>query len=307
MNGDNCSVRSRPPLAGRREDHSVRESVTGSDQIEPAPLLPGGRWVAPRRGRHPLPEIVTPLDVETVWRIPRSSQKKQRALGTFAPHYRVGRRVYYRRTAIEQWIAQQERASRKGWWSLMDQEEAPSRDQRTRGDSENTSSVGQPSTDGEVASAALDRSFLRAVFGDAEGYAHFAVGRGARAEGNKYCHKDWQPLVFRWPRQADEAVRTVNAALAEPGLNDVYVCPNILKTDKRKKGTAVTHRLLHSDADLRLDFSKVAALMGFAVGSGSPGHAHVYVPLAREVTLAEYQVLMRGMRDYFGGDRQDRR
>ena len=60
---------------------------------------------------HALPEIVTPLDVETVWRIPRSSQKKQRALGTFAPHYRVGRRVYYRRAAIEQWIAQQERAS----------------------------------------------------------------------------------------------------------------------------------------------------------------------------------------------------
>ena len=60
---------------------------------------------------HPLPEIVTPLDVETVWRVPRSSQKKQRALGTFAPHFRVGRRVYYRRAAIEQWIAQQERAS----------------------------------------------------------------------------------------------------------------------------------------------------------------------------------------------------
>jgi len=61
--------------------------------------------------RHPLPDIVTPLDVETVWRIPRSSQKKQRALGTFAPHYRVGRRVYYRRAAVEQWIAEQERAS----------------------------------------------------------------------------------------------------------------------------------------------------------------------------------------------------
>jgi hypothetical protein len=49
--------------------------------------------------------------VETVWRVPRSSQKKQRALGTFAPHYFVGRRVYYRRAAIEQWIADQERAS----------------------------------------------------------------------------------------------------------------------------------------------------------------------------------------------------
>ena len=184
----------------------------------------------------------------------------------------------------------------------MEKEEAPSRDQRTRGDSENTSSVGQPSTDGEVAPAALDRSFLDVVFGNAEGYAHFAVGRGAYAEGRRYCHKHWQPLVFRWPQHADEAMRTINAALSEPGLNDVYVCPNILKTDRRKKDTAVTHRLLHSDADLTLDSSKVATLGGFAVGSGSPGHAHVYVPLDRAVTLAEYQVLMRGMRDYFGGD-----
>jgi hypothetical protein len=53
-------------------------------------------------------EVVTPLDVEVVWRVPRSSQKKQRALGAFAPHFRVGRRVYYRRAALEQWIAQQE-------------------------------------------------------------------------------------------------------------------------------------------------------------------------------------------------------
>lgn len=62
---------------------------------------------------HALPEIVTPLDVETVWRIPRSSQKKQRALGTFAPHFRVGRRVYYRRVTVERWIAQQERACQR--------------------------------------------------------------------------------------------------------------------------------------------------------------------------------------------------
>ena len=168
----------------------------------------------------------------------------------------------------------------------MDQEEAPSRDQRTRGDSENTSRVGQPSTDGELAPAALDRSFLDAVFGNAEGYAHFAIGRGAHAEGAKYRHKSWQQPVFRWPQEADEAMRTINAALREPGLNDSYVCPNILKTDRRKKDTAVTHCLLHSDADLSLECSKVVALKGFAVGSGSPCHAHVYVPLARAVTLA---------------------
>ena len=82
------------PAQNRSNPHEIFPEVVGS-------LL--------ANDEHPLSEIVTPLDVETVWRVPRSSQKKQRALGTFAPHFRVGRRVYYRRAAIEQWIAQQER------------------------------------------------------------------------------------------------------------------------------------------------------------------------------------------------------
>jgi hypothetical protein len=53
-------------------------------------------------------DVLTPLDVEVEFRIPRSSQKKGRANGVFAPHFRVGRRVYYRRCAVEDWIANQE-------------------------------------------------------------------------------------------------------------------------------------------------------------------------------------------------------
>jgi hypothetical protein len=53
-------------------------------------------------------DVLTPLDVENEFRIPRSSQKKGRAKGSFAPYFRVGRRVYYRRVAFLGWIAQQE-------------------------------------------------------------------------------------------------------------------------------------------------------------------------------------------------------
>lgn len=53
-------------------------------------------------------EVLTPLDVENEFRIPRSSQKKARASGSFVPYFRVGRRVYYRRSTIEAWMAQQE-------------------------------------------------------------------------------------------------------------------------------------------------------------------------------------------------------
>jgi hypothetical protein len=59
----------------------------------------------------PEPVVVTPHDVVRIWLIPLSSQKKQRDLGTFARHYRVGKRVYYRRAAVEQWVLDQENAS----------------------------------------------------------------------------------------------------------------------------------------------------------------------------------------------------
>jgi hypothetical protein len=52
--------------------------------------------------------ILTPFDVEVEYRIPRASQKKGRARGSFAPFFRVGRRVYYRRSALLAWIADQE-------------------------------------------------------------------------------------------------------------------------------------------------------------------------------------------------------
>lgn len=58
--------------------------------------------------------VLTTRDVKTEYRIPESSQKKARAAGSFAPYFRVGRRVYYRRAALEAWIAEQEREQSGG-------------------------------------------------------------------------------------------------------------------------------------------------------------------------------------------------
>jgi len=59
-------------------------------------------------------DVLTPLDVEIEYKIPRSSQKKGRANGSFAPYFRVGRRVYYRRHVLEGWIADQEQRGGDG-------------------------------------------------------------------------------------------------------------------------------------------------------------------------------------------------
>jgi hypothetical protein len=55
-----------------------------------------------------LVDVLTPRDVEIEFRIPQSSQKKARAAGSFAPFFRVGRRIYYRRRVLEGWMAEQE-------------------------------------------------------------------------------------------------------------------------------------------------------------------------------------------------------
>jgi hypothetical protein len=149
----------------------------------------------------------------------------------------------------------------------------------------------------------IDRSFLDTVFGQAEGYAHFAVGAGAYVDSTgKYSHSNWEPSSFLWPQQADKAIRHLDDVLSRPGSNDLYVCPNLLTTERRSKDTAVTHRLLHSDADNGADADKLKPLGAFAVASGKPGHAHVYVQLDREVTMAQYRSLQLGMRAYFNAD-----
>jgi hypothetical protein len=149
----------------------------------------------------------------------------------------------------------------------------------------------------------IDRSFLDAVFGEVEGFAHFAIGRSPYADATRrYKFDSFQQLNFVWPSQADEAIRYLDGVLGQPGAKDIYLCPNLLKGEKRSKDTAVAHRLLHADADNGAQPEKLAALGAFAVASGRAGHDHVYVQLDRDVHLAEYRSLQVGMRAYFNGD-----
>jgi hypothetical protein len=149
----------------------------------------------------------------------------------------------------------------------------------------------------------IDRSFLDAVFGEVEGYAHFAIGRSPYADATgRYKFVSWQQLSFAWPRQADDAIHYLDEVLVQQGVKDIYLCPNLLMGEKRSKDTAVAHRLLHSDADNGAQPEKLEPLGAFAVASGRSGHNHVYVQLDRDVTLAEYRSLQVGMRTYFNGD-----
>jgi hypothetical protein len=52
--------------------------------------------------------VLTTRDIEKLLKIPRQTQMDLRARGGFIPHFFVGHRVFYRKEAVLQWIAEQE-------------------------------------------------------------------------------------------------------------------------------------------------------------------------------------------------------
>jgi hypothetical protein len=146
------------------------------------------------------------------------------------------------------------------------------------------------------------REYLDACIGDTTGFLHIATGaNGYFTPGGKYTYPDgdWTQSHFEWPPEADRAVREIGRAAAEP-RTDVYVCPYLMWGDKRAQGAAVARRIVHADCDGDIDLDKVHAIGGFAVASGTPGHAHVYVQLAESVPANQHRELCRALGDYLG-------
>lgn len=144
------------------------------------------------------------------------------------------------------------------------------------------------------------REYFSACFGNTKGWLFAAFGSDPYlTESGKYEHRQWSERSWRYPQHADRVVRAI--AEAAPSA-DVYVCPYLMKSRERAKGNAVSRVLVHADIDGALDECTVEALGGFAVSSGTPGHGHVYVPLAWPVTPAQHEVLCRGLAERLGGD-----
>jgi len=56
----------------------------------------------------PLPELLTTAEVASITRAPVASVRYWRFSGTGPRSFRLGRRVVYRRTEVEAWLAEQE-------------------------------------------------------------------------------------------------------------------------------------------------------------------------------------------------------
>jgi hypothetical protein len=168
------------------------------------------------------------------------------------------------------------------------------------------------SNGGQVGDGALDNliDYLEACCGDSEpGWLHVGVGHGPHFnDSGKYVHERFEPKPFLWPDQADKAIEFI---IDESQSADVWLCPSLMLHDwvledgkiktGRRKGKAVSRLTVHADIDGTCDVAKVESIEGaFAVASGSPGHAHVYVRLGTPITSGQHDRLGKALGAYIG-------
>ena len=141
--------------------------------------------------------------------------------------------------------------------------------------------------------------YLDAVFGDGEGYVMVLVGiDGYISKTGAYDHARYVPGAFEWPAQRDELIDAIGDFSPEA---DFYLCPYLMPEEKRSKYLdGIDMRMIHADGDGKVDIDKVREINGFAVGSGTPGHAHVYVSLSESVERHEHERLCRALGIYLG-------
>jgi hypothetical protein len=147
---------------------------------------------------------------------------------------------------------------------------------------------------------ALDElvEFIAAVHGDTPGFLPVPFGSGGHFDANeKYKHDSFSESWFELPAEADRAAHEIIRAATQ---GDVYIGTCLMTQPRRAKDTAASRHTIHVDVDGGLDLDKVREIGGFAVGSGSQGHGHVYVPVSENLTPAEFAMLSRAAQKYFG-------
>jgi hypothetical protein len=147
---------------------------------------------------------------------------------------------------------------------------------------------------------AIAAQFLDILFTGQTGQMALAVGaQPYRNSTGSYRHKVWVPTWFAYPDEADQAAREITRAATD---TDVYLCPYLMPDKTRAKGAALARVWCHADCDTgQVDLDRVRAIQGaIAIGSGTPGHVHVYVALSEPVNQPQHELLCQWLGEHLG-------
>jgi hypothetical protein len=151
-------------------------------------------------------------------------------------------------------------------------------------------------------SSLSQRAFLRAIWGDTNGYAVVTLGIHPHlAETGRYVHDGLRDHFFRWPEEEEELLQYI-ATYSESGREavDVYVAPLLFSKRSRRKEFCLPGRVAWIDADGEWFDGDYAP--NIVVASGTPGHFHGYLLLAETTPVATIEALNRGLAVHHAGD-----
>lgn len=150
---------------------------------------------------------------------------------------------------------------------------------------------------------ALDH--LRRVWGDRRGFGHLAAGHDPVATDSGSVEFDrFAEQSIRWPAEEAQA----RAWLEDNAERDCYFTPelsgNPTRTKERRKPLPTSWARVDLDHDRPVPelMALVVTCGGVVIGTGRPGHRHVYVRLAEEVAPEVAEELNRRLVARFGGD-----
>ena len=135
------------------------------------------------------------------------------------------------------------------------------------------------------------------------GYVIVTYSWGIYSDGGKPRWAHRQEQAYAWPSQRDRLIADVSERVP---YADISFCPNPMRDKRGHKNNSLTRFSAKADIDGGFDKSMEARVRrmpgGGVVGSGTPGHAHVYAVMRAyedELDLANYEHLCRVLGEWF--------
>lgn len=153
--------------------------------------------------------------------------------------------------------------------------------------------------------------YLRKIYADREGYVAVTYGHNPRTTKPRFAPGDMRQKFYSWPDEFDKLIEDVDSVLNSSDTRsentEVFVAPSLRSTPSRKKGTNAPLHWVWADLDgtpSQSEMERVNALGAMTILSGTEGHRHVYLPLAKPVTPTTHEALCRALRAAINKDRK---
>lgn len=146
-------------------------------------------------------------------------------------------------------------------------------------------------------------TYLDMIGGRGQGFLALAYGEGPVMKDGRLTHRRWRPASYPWPSGRASALADISRAVVD-GC-DVYACPLLRSTPRRRQGEAVSGHVVWVDIDDEAtdDAPLVLESLGaLTVASGRRGHVHGYLLLSRAVDPTAIETINRALARRTGGD-----